>query len=143
MILPVLHRKALNTATKNLEYAKIGDISGSLFHTQWCRMHPSSEMLGAGNSCREEARKQSQDSATAPYVIVPLKYFLWSILKWCGARRWEKHTGGESRSPKAMDEAEPPQERRKRADEGAGWMLVFLVNARAARLFSVLALVTE
>jgi len=66
-------------------------------------------MLGAGNSCRKAARKQSQDSAMALYVIVPLKYFLWSILKWCGARRWEKHTEGDSRNTEAMDDAEPPQ----------------------------------
>lgn len=105
-----------------------------------CTLHL--KCLEQGIAGREEARKQSQDSAMAPYVIVPLKYFLWSILKWCGARRWEKHSGGESRSPKAMDEAEPPQERRERADEAAGRMLVFLVNDRAAGLFSVLALVT-
>lgn len=134
----MLHRKVLNTAIKNPEYGKIGDISASLFHTQWRRMHPSSEMLGAGNSCRQEARKQSQHSAMAPYVIVPLKYLVWC--KKMGKTHWRSEQ--ESQGPKAMDEAERPQERKEIADETTGWMLVLLVNAGADGLFSVLALVT-
>lgn len=100
-------------------------------------------MLGAGNNGREEARKHTQDSAMAPYVIVPLKYFLWSILKWCVARRWKKNIEGESRSPQTVGEAESPQGRRKRVNGAAEWILMFLVNARAARPFSVLAFVTD